>query len=402
MNPVDLRPETSTTRQIVGLDAIRFMAALMVMTFHLGFWIWAGGPAHPGLGGVRLDYTWLAPFTAPGWIGVDVFFVISGFVIVYSATGATPFTFFRSRFLRLVPAAWICASITLLALLVNGKSYLYIGELIKPWLKAVIFYPFPYWIDGSYWTLGIEVSFYAIIFMVLAGRTAHRIFAVTGLFGIISSTFWIMSFTADKIFDTGDAFANTAIDRVTTLALLRHGAFFALGAFLCLAKFRTLRRTELGCILLFIVGGVLEIRYSSHAHDAEAGFHVPTTIPVLIWLGFLAAIMASVRWNAKLVSYGGGFVSTMRAIGLMTYPLYLIHQHVGYIIIDTMRRYVNDYTALLIAVAICLLLAFVISGRVEPALRALLGMCLQRARDGATSLIERTSRSRLGTRPERL
>ena len=38
---LQLTPTKSGVRQIVGLDAIRFLAAALVMGFHLAFWIWA-------------------------------------------------------------------------------------------------------------------------------------------------------------------------------------------------------------------------------------------------------------------------------------------------------------------------------------------------------------------------
>src|ERR1700728_2371472 len=113
---VESRPSSLITRQIVGVDAIRCLAAVLVMVFHFSFWIWAGSAYHPGLGIPPPDYAWLTPLTSAGWVGVQIFFVISGFVIVYSVGDATPFGFFRSRFLRLVPAAWICSSITMAAL----------------------------------------------------------------------------------------------------------------------------------------------------------------------------------------------------------------------------------------------------------------------------------------------
>jgi peptidoglycan/LPS O-acetylase OafA/YrhL len=50
-------------RQLLGLDLIRFSAAFMVLAFHL-----CAGTA-------------LGPLTRWGWVGVEIFFVLSGFVI---------------------------------------------------------------------------------------------------------------------------------------------------------------------------------------------------------------------------------------------------------------------------------------------------------------------------------
>lgn len=376
-------------RQIVGVDAIRCLAALLVMMFHFSFWIWAGRAYHPGLGAPPPDDPWLAPFTSPGWVGVQVFFVISGFVIIYSAADATPFTFFRSRLLRLVPAAWICSSITAAALLISGTSYATAGQLAKSWLKAVIFYPFPGWIDNAYWTLGIEVSFYAVVLAVLATGMSHRMFKIVGLIGLISSAFWILQFAVEHTFGTIDSLPHAAIFRIADLLLLHHGCFFALGAFLCLAKYRPLNGLELGCTLVFGLGGLLEMRYVAHVVGGLSGVHQPAIPALLIWSVCIAAIVASIRWNNTLAGFGPRFVNVIRSIGLMTYPLYLLHQFVGYLIINAMRQYVPDSAALVVAIAVCLSLAFAVSKYAEPAVRAVLASWLTRIHSPTIGLTER-------------
>ena len=52
----------------------------------------------------RPSFPELTPIAWVGWVGVEIFFELSGFVIAYSAEGASAFVFFRSRFFRLMPA----------------------------------------------------------------------------------------------------------------------------------------------------------------------------------------------------------------------------------------------------------------------------------------------------------
>lgn len=68
----------SKTPQIVGVDLIQFMAACIVMLFHLCFWIWAGGPGAMGftVAKVPVQFHELAFFRF-GTVGVNVFFVVS-------------------------------------------------------------------------------------------------------------------------------------------------------------------------------------------------------------------------------------------------------------------------------------------------------------------------------------
>src|SRR6185312_3999042 len=92
----------SQRRQLVGLDLIRFSAAFMVMAFHL------------------TGKTPLAATAAWGWVGVEVFFVLSGFVIAYTAADATSGRFLRNRIVRLMPSVWLCGTITAVFFLFHG------------------------------------------------------------------------------------------------------------------------------------------------------------------------------------------------------------------------------------------------------------------------------------------
>jgi peptidoglycan/LPS O-acetylase OafA/YrhL len=368
-------------KYIIALDAMRFLAASLVMIFHLGFLFWASEVYHPGLGGFPVDYEWLAPFAASGWVGVEIFFVISGLVIVNSAEGATAFRFFRGRFLRLVPAVWICATITALILFLYGGGPFHGVELAQAWLKSVTFYPLDGWIDSSYWTLGVEISFYTLVFAVIACGAFHHIEAVIAWVGLASGSFCFLVVALRRVpVEYGGAWA-AALDvelhqRLFVLALLRHGCFFALGAFISFARAGGITLGRAACLLTFISAGIVEIRSTTYDFNSQLPFAVQPIVPIAIWLSFLAATVAAVHWNDLLTAKCRRFARSLREIGLATYPLYLVHQYVGYVAIDVLRRSVGDLGALIMALTGAVGLAFVVSLWLEPMLRNTLRVSL--------------------------
>src|SRR6201985_1780946 len=154
------------------LDPLRFGAALGVAIFHQMFWssAWVviGRPGFERFFAADAIYASAAPFTWFGWVGVEIFFVISGFVIANSAIKSSPKEFLIGRALRLYPAVWVCATLTFIVLLLfaGGSAAKFIG----PYLKAMLLIPKGLngqWLDCIYWTLAAEMAFYGLVFCAL-------------------------------------------------------------------------------------------------------------------------------------------------------------------------------------------------------------------------------------------
>jgi peptidoglycan/LPS O-acetylase OafA/YrhL len=91
-----------------------------------------------------------APFTWFGWVGVEIFFVISGFVIANSASKSSPKEFLFGRALRLYPAVWVSSTLSFLVLLFFARDI-----RIRPTSRRCCSFPKDQgqWLDAVYWTL---------------------------------------------------------------------------------------------------------------------------------------------------------------------------------------------------------------------------------------------------------
>ena len=348
------------------------------MAFHLGAYSWQAPASTTGRAfGGAAQYPGLFPWTWFGWIGVEIFFVISGFVIAYSAEHATPRAFLRSRILRLVPAVWLCATLTVLTSLTIGRMGSG-AHVLRAYLDSTLFWPFEPWIDGVYWTLGIEISFYALAFTLLCTVSFRRIGFFCAVVGSISAALWLATLWTPDL-------SEFARSRLAQLTLLRHGCFFALGVFLWLALVKETTAGRLVMIAVCLGAGLIEIGDSSRDFldgMGRTGAQTPL-VPCCLFGAGILTMAATVRWNAWLRTHVGEQACRhIRTAGLMTYPLYLIHNVDGAALTHFLVRTVHlaPYAALAAACGAMVATSFAIVRWFEPALRRSLASLLARAR----------------------
>lgn len=361
-----MRPSRLTP--IIAIDLLRFACAMLVVLNHFGaaFWYapsWKSAillaPLGVGFSGTE--------FARIGWIGVELFFVISGVVIARSATGQTATSFLRRRALRLVPGAWACAGITAMAMIVGGFG----ATIAAPLLRSLTFWPVGEQIDASYWTLGIECSFYVVMALAIgSGADGNKVERIGVALGLLSAAFWAIYLLV------GHPISDVAGDRYVMLALLPHGCFFALG--IVIAAWQDSPSTRRAALIVVLTLSAL-VEIEQHSADrAQAGIANSTLLAQIAFLVGLAVLLSADRlqpWLSRRVD-----PAVARTIGLLTYPLYLVHQDVGAALLGTLAAAgLSVRLAAGVTVSMTLVLAWVIATQLEPRLRRILANALPQA-----------------------
>ena len=347
---------------LYAIDLLRFAAAMLVVLFH--YFAGYASPGHP-LAARFLDPA-LLPQTGKtlagyGWIGVEIFFVISGYVIAISTHGSQALPFARRRLLRLWPAALLCATLTLALLWPVDPRALHLGE----YWRAALLWPWGPYIDGSYWTLAVEAVFYALVALLLLAAQGRDLTGWLAMaIGAASAAFWINGGNIERL----DL-------RSEQLLLLQHGCFFALG--ILLHRWHAGHRGWWAAAAMagLLATGLTEIerisRYTSYGIQTQ----------LLDWAGPALFLL-----SVTIVALSPRMQSALEALlprrpvlllGLATYPLYLLHQTMGLVLIGGLLRSGLPYiSAALLTLLAVTALALAIANWAEPWLRQLMDRAL--------------------------
>jgi len=277
-----------------------------------------------------------------GAIGVDIFFVISGFIMYRISDSTkhnlTSYSFLKSRFMRIFPIYWVVLAVYILMALSIDKSF-----LISDILKSAFLYPV--FIDsdidmvlGVAWTLSYEILFYFIIAFLIA------INKITILSIFISLA---LVFVLSNLFLSGDAklfFGNTILFE------------FFLGAFVYWLNknFNYNFKVILILCTLFIFTFIFSI-------ENYNGFHLKFDELRFLYLGIpsFLIILSAVQLDkknsitskrAKLYSY----------LGDISYPLYLIHFSIIIPVLGKVFSYIGLWAILPVNISFSLIVAAVI------------------------------------------
>lgn len=356
----------STTRPssyVYGLDLVRFTCTLMVCVFHLSW--------H------RAEMVTAMPF---GWIGVQVFFVISGVVIANSAAQASPLHFLKSRFLRLYPAAWLVAIVNFgLLLSVPLTVFGAAGVWVDPSLRA-LWYSLGLFgttfLTSAYWTLPIELAFYGLILLAILGGGLRRFLPVARLL-VLASLPYCMVLVHSCVTGAGLGWFEFGYGP-KNMFLLRHGIYFAIGMYFWLLNSQgRLAPVDRVLLALAFVAAGLEIfaRASQIVGSYAPGPQGPFGIGFLV-SGALAifAVLAGLIYlslrHARDWVPRPAIARGVRLLGLMTYPYYLLHEILGSTVMHAAQaRGIGPAGALVVAMLVIGAMAWLIAGHCEPLLR---------------------------------
>ena len=303
----------SRTR-VEALDLLRLIAVLGVMLFHYAF----RGAAADGL--TTVSWSQVEGVAKYGYLGVQMFFVISGFVIAYSADGRTAIGFAIARAARIYPAFVFCMTLTFLVMVLFGAPRFEATfaqwaanlAIVSPALKQ----PF---MDGAYWSIVYELVFYSWIFLLIAAGAFRR------RIDLIVAIWLTLSMVNEFGFDS---------EILRKLLLTGQSGFFAAG--LMLYEMYRERRDAVvqvlfaGATAVAVVQGVLGVQWLRE----HFGIPFSDAVVAAVCLASIAAVAMGtkarrVRLPARLVV----------ALGGLTYPLYLLHQHIGYIALTSLDGY---------------------------------------------------------------
>lgn len=348
-------------RYVPGLDAVRFLAAVIVLLFHTGW---------------KNQYGALPVIN--GWAGVEIFFIISGFVICGSSRGVTPLAFVRRRIARLYPAAICCLLLDYAFLRIFGVSAAFsIGLPVNAskvaLLSSLTLFGFPYLV-GSLWTLSIELGFYTLVFLFIARGATHRMhWLAYGM--ILWSAPWLIAFSL-SIFGLIPMQVEPLGYGYINMTFLRHGCFFGLGILLFLNS----EKTETGhaamtpdrAAMIAIALGLCMLEVISRSAEVAPHYLHPANVAHLalwalgVFLLGVAIIWGSARFNDR-IKFSDRNLALLRTLGLMSYPIYLLHEAVAGTVTGLLApRAIHPLLAQLSGLIAVLLASLVIVNWIEP------------------------------------
>ncbi|MFG3284506.1 acyltransferase family protein [Streptomyces sp. NPDC048111] len=299
------RPAPAPGR-LAAVDGLRLVAAIAVAAYH-----YVGTPT-ARFWGENYELAQVAPLlhavSGYGWLGVEAFFLISGFAICMSCWGRTPAQFAVSRIARLFPLYWA----VVLLVVVMGTVAVLGGQRsgapidVRTTLGNLTMIPSPLGVRftaGVAWTLWVEARFYLLVgALLLIGLTYRRVVA----FGFM----WLVAAAI------GRELHSAVLDEIL---LSQYAGLFVAGMALYL-----MHRYGANLLLWLLAGfawcytlTVLDDRVASHSTS-----NWPVSAAVLSAFFVLLALagpgpLRHLRWRALVYA------------GALTYPFYLVHQSVG-------------------------------------------------------------------------
>ncbi|GJL85268.1 MAG: acyltransferase [Micavibrio sp.] len=326
---------TNNADRIAVLDGLRGLAIILVLFRHgiMPFWedtsqpFWPIGPIDPGL--IFLN----------GWIGVDLFFVLSGFLITTHLLGRyfnedknnmKLGSYFKRRFFRVAPVYYLVLTLVCIGFF---PLYPYPESTDNLWWRYAYHLAFmqdylPSDITIVFWTLAVEIKFYLLAPFVLMGllRLPSARLRYGVLIGLLMASPVLRYLSAEYILDPFDDYASYFLNMRSFFHLSLDGLIVGMLAAMAwkeqAVKDYLARPFVADNVFYGGLGVILVLVLSGPLVDLGGNLFNKVFLVSFLSLGFGGMLMGLVGGckASKIFSKTG-----LRFMGLISYSLYLFH-----------------------------------------------------------------------------
>ena len=318
-----------------AIDIIRAISAILIVLYHYTY------RYNENIYIIKTNSQLYWPVEVSwGWGAIFTFFILSGFLLAkYILQPKVEIRkFLTKRLLRLYPTYWVCMTITTLVLMflfpeakVTFKEYVINLTMLASNFNMRL-------VDGAYWTMAYEIKFTVILSLI---------FVITQLNWrkLIITVLLLLS-----IFEALLAGSDNIIFKVLRVVLMIDWVpvFIAGMCIYCIQKQKN--NKEWWCLLCLCIFAQL-IRFSSIVANA---FFI-----ISLMLMYFLPILNSWSIPNKVYKF-------FEFIALLSYPLYLLHQMIGFTIIKSLKNIgLTGEMWIVIPIAISILMAYLIHRYIE-------------------------------------
>lgn len=337
------------TRRLLLLDVLRAIAALLVLTFHFeGLLTFVPPENWPGASDQRFHM---------GVMGVELFFVISGLVILVTLERAKSVQHFAiGRLARLYPAYWVSVGLSGAFLIAVGDAGILSAAVNATMLQKFVGVP---GLVSAYWTLAYELWFYAVMGAVAAAGLINRVDRL--------AIIWLLIACALRL--RGIDFFGS---RIAIILMPQFGHLFIAGMMIYrITSGRATPETILALGLCFL--------YSLFGRTDWA--QIPPIPYFVVNAFFIVIVWAAARDGLSFLAR-----PWLIALGAASYSLYLFHVPIGMMLVrgaDSLGH--PRWLGIVLAVPISIIAAMAARRYIELPGQALIKTVLETAGRGAST-----------------
>jgi peptidoglycan/LPS O-acetylase OafA/YrhL len=340
--------------RIQHVDGLRGIAIIWVVLYH-SYSRWPQ----------KLDFisvTQQIPFFKYGYLGVPLFFMISGFVIFMTLDKSRSLIhFITKRWLRLFPAMLIATILVYSSssffherpagnpsIIDTVPGLLFISPELIHYLSGIHIYS----LEGAFWSLYVEVVFYFFIGIIYF--KFGRDYCIPALFLALMLSY--ISFALSKIG------ISTPYELTTMLGFV-HFSWFIIG---CVTYEYIQKNTNKTLYIIFIISVILSILRTLYIDELSVILFLFSSSTILLFLSSFFSQKVKYLISNKF----------LLAFGFISYPLYLIHENALIsILVKLERLYLPEYILIaspIFVITLLYIVSFIIAKYLEPKLRSVI------------------------------